>query len=106
MSVIIMFVRTNHTNNQLFVNFYDVNICQYGGRKPCSNERVNHNILIRRLPSRSARSAVLADKEHANAVGIFPLRLGQRHNIILLVGLESASQSWRRAGAFPSSLLE
>jgi len=44
-SVIIMFVRTNHTKklkSQLFKKIYDVNICQYAGRKRCSNERVNY----------------------------------------------------------------
>jgi len=35
------FVMTNHMKNQLYVNFYEVSICQYGGLVRGSNERVN-----------------------------------------------------------------
>jgi len=34
----------SYEKNQLFANFYDVGICQYGGWKRCSNERVKENL--------------------------------------------------------------
>ena len=56
------------------------------------------------LSPRLLTNVLLKTRSHTRAhvflTGIFPLRLGQLHIIILLVGLESALQSWCRAGAF------